>query len=69
MTLGADIPSANVLLALTPLLLLIIVFGSAPLGALAYLTFGRDRHVHDLPESADDRQRSDAAGDQVAARR
>src|SRR5690242_14110512 len=41
-----------------PVWALIIVLGSAPFGALAYLVFGKDRHAHDLAEPADDQRRS-----------
>jgi hypothetical protein len=34
-----------------PVWALIIVLGSAPLGALAYLAFGKDHHGHDLNET------------------
>ena len=36
-----------------PMWALIIVVVSAPLGALAYLVFGKDRHGHDITEPAD----------------
>ena len=49
---------------------LIIVFVSAPFGALAYLVFGKDRHGHDLAEPAGERQEPAAAADgNLAARR
>jgi hypothetical protein len=53
-----------------PVWALIIVFVSAPFGALAYLVFGRDRHAHDLAEPADNDQRSaGTAEEDLAARR
>jgi hypothetical protein len=53
-----------------PVWALIIVFVSAPLGALAYLVFGRDRHGHDLAEPAgDDRRSTGTAEEDLAARR
>ena len=53
-----------------PVWALIIVFISAPFGALAYLVFGKDRHGHDLAEPAGERQRPAAAADgNLAARR
>jgi Phospholipase_D-nuclease N-terminal len=52
-----------------PVWALIIVLGSAPFGALAYLVFGKDRHAQDLPEPTDDRQRpADSAAGHLAAR-
>jgi hypothetical protein len=48
--------SGKTLVALIPLFVLlgglIIVLVSAPLGALAYLVFGKDRHGHDVNEPA-----------------
>lgn len=41
-----------------PVWALIIVLGSAPFGAIAYLVFGRDRHGHDLAGPPGDDQRS-----------
>jgi len=53
-----------------PVWALIIVFVSAPFGALAYLVFGKDRHGHDLAEPAgDDRRSAGTAGADLAARR
>lgn len=43
---------------------LIIVLVSAPFGALAYLVFGKDRHGHDLSETAGDDQRSSGRADE-----
>ena len=48
---------------------LIIVFVSAPFGALAYLVFGKDRHGHDLAETGGGLQEPAAASDgNLAAR-
>jgi ammonia channel protein AmtB len=56
-----------------PVWALIIVLVSAPFGALAYLVFGKDRHVHDFAGPAGDEEGSagdeeSSAGD-LAARR
>jgi phospholipase D-like protein len=53
-----------------PVWALIIVFVSAPFGALAYLVFGKDRHGDDLAEPVGDRQRpAETASGNRAARR
>jgi hypothetical protein len=53
-----------------PVWALIIVLGSPPFGALAYLVFGRDRHGHDLAEPAGGYQHSaGTAEEDLAARR
>ena len=53
-----------------PVWALIIVFVSAPFGALAYLVFGKDRHGHDLAEPPGERQEpAETADGNLAARR
>jgi Phospholipase_D-nuclease N-terminal len=53
-----------------PVWALIIVFVSAPFGALAYLVFGRDRHGHHLAEPVGGYQRSPGTAEKdLAARR
>ena len=52
-----------------PVWALIIVFVSAPFGALAYLVFGKDRHGHELAEPGGEHQQPAAASDgNLAAR-
>lgn len=48
-----------------PVWALIIVLVSAPFGALAYLVFGKDRHVHDFAGHAGDEEGS--AGDEESS--
>jgi hypothetical protein len=53
-----------------PVWALIIVFVSAPFGALAYLVFGKDRHGHDLAGPAGGHQQpAETADGNLAARR
>jgi hypothetical protein len=50
-----------------PIWALIILLGSAPFGALAYLVFGKDHHGHDFTEPADDQEPSKPADEHFVA--
>jgi len=52
-----------------PVWALIIVLGSVPLGALAYLLFGRDRHGHDPAEPAGGYRSAGPADEDLVTRR